>query len=39
MPIKDVAEAVCLGDPTYFCKLFKKKTGMSAKEYRNSVTD
>jgi len=38
MPIKDVAEAVSLGDHTYFCKLFKKRTGMSAKEYRCFVT-
>ena len=36
--ISDVAFEVGFNDYTYFCKTFKKFTGMTATEYRNKIT-
>ncbi len=33
-PIAEIAEAVAVGEYSYFCKLFKKKTGMTPKTFR-----
>lgn len=35
-PIIEVAEMVAVGEYTYFCKLFKKRCGMSPKAFRES---
>ena len=33
-PIVEISEAVSIGEYSYFCKLFKKKTGMTPKAFR-----
>ena len=33
-PIVEISEAVAIGEYSYFCKLFKKKTGMTPKAFR-----
>ena len=33
-PIVEISEAVAVGEYSYFCKLFKKKTGMTPKAFR-----
>lgn len=33
-PVYEIAESIGFDNYTYFCKLFKKQTGMSATEYR-----
>lgn len=35
LPICRIAESVGYHDPQYFCNLFKKRIGLSPKEYRN----
>ena len=35
--IGDIGEMVGYADPAHFARIFKKTTGMSANEYRNSL--
>ncbi len=35
--VNEIAEETGIGDYTYFCKLFKKRTGLSPTQYRKSV--
>ncbi|MEF3311987.1 helix-turn-helix domain-containing protein [Paenibacillus sp. GYB004] len=34
LTVKQIAEAVCMPDPNYFCRMFRKETGMSPAAYR-----
>ncbi len=34
---KDIAESIGFSDPLYFSKIFKKKTGMTPSEYKNTA--
>ncbi len=37
LPIGDIADRIGYGDSTYFSRLFKKNTGISPREYRQTV--
>jgi YesN/AraC family two-component response regulator len=39
MPIYQIAESVGVENYTYFCRLFKKMTGVSAGEYRRNAVE
>lgn len=36
-PVYEIAETVGIGNPTYFCRLFRKREGISATEYRTKL--
>lgn len=36
LPVSETGASVCLTDTPYFCRIFKKKFGMTPTEYRKS---
>ena len=38
LPVSEIAYSLGFDYPQYFCRLFKKSTGMSPSEYRLSLT-
>jgi len=38
IPIKEIAEKLCFDTPNYFTKIFKKATGLTPSEYKNSIS-
>lgn len=39
LTIKEIAERLHYDDPSYLCRIFKKRTGISPLEYRNRLRD
>lgn len=37
MSIKEISYSTGYGDPNYYCKIFKKVTGLTPTEYKNSI--